>query len=144
MTANVYCIDDFKEEFDKLLRKKSYQHLENLIIEYFFKKSIGNLKSGTRLNQSKDAPYIKKRIPDSGGFRFYFLLLMKKDSVYLMFVHPKTGSLGVDNLTSESIRFLYKRVYCCIRDNTLYKMDIDNSTNKLTFRRVKPKKTGSN
>ena len=78
MTATVYCIEDFKKKFEKLLRKKSYQHLEHLIIDFFFNKNTEELNQGARLNNNRDVPFVKKRIPDSGGFRFYYLLFWKK------------------------------------------------------------------
>src|SRR5690606_7642 len=94
----IYCLDDFRKEFEKLRTKKSYNNLEIEIIRYFFDKTSEELRSGTRLNQSNDTPYIKKRLSGSGGYRFYFLLLIKKDSLYLMFVHPKTGPAGASNI----------------------------------------------
>lgn len=32
----IYCLEDFKKEFDKLMTKKSYRELEKEIIQYFF------------------------------------------------------------------------------------------------------------
>ena len=54
----IFCLEDFKVEFDKLLKKKHYRTLERDTIEYFFEKSIEDLHSGTRLNNSETAPYI--------------------------------------------------------------------------------------
>lgn len=56
----IYCLEKFKIEFDRLVSKKSYNTLENDIIYYFFNKSIKDLQSGTRLNNSNETPYIKK------------------------------------------------------------------------------------
>ena len=81
---NIYCLEDFKVEFDKLKSKKSYRTIERDIINYFFEKSFSELCSGTRLNNSNIAPYIKKRIRGRGGFRFYFLLIIKDEKLYLM------------------------------------------------------------
>ena len=55
---DIYCLDDFKVEFEKLNSKKSYNTIENDLIEYFFDKSVRELSSGTRLNNSDDTPYI--------------------------------------------------------------------------------------
>lgn len=44
-----------------------------------------------------------------GGYRLYFLLIIRKESLYLMFVHPKTGSYGSENMTEESKAYLYKK-----------------------------------
>jgi len=46
----IYCLEDFKTEFEKLKSKKSYKTLEQDIIDYFFDKSADKLCSGIRLN----------------------------------------------------------------------------------------------
>lgn len=73
---DVYCLEDFKTEYDRLKSKKSYRTIEQEIINYFFEKSSQELCSGVRLNHSVDAPYIKKRLGGRGGFRIYFLLIL--------------------------------------------------------------------
>jgi hypothetical protein len=50
-----------------------------------------------------------------------------------MFVHPKTGSLGYDNITDESKALLYKRVLECIKTNDLYEVKVENA--KVAFRK---------
>jgi len=80
----IYCLEDFKVEFEKIFSKKQYKSLQQEIIDYFFNKSIEELSSGTRLNNSSDSPYIKKRLQGSGGFRCYFLLILKNENLYLM------------------------------------------------------------
>ncbi|WKK73589.2 hypothetical protein QYS49_16770 [Marivirga salinae] len=77
---DLYCLEDFKVEFDKLKSKKSYKTLEQNVIDYFFGKTSQELCSGVRLNNSSDTPYIKKRLDGRGGFRVYFLLIIKGDS----------------------------------------------------------------
>ena len=103
----IFCTEDFKIEFEKLIRKKSYSSIEIDIIEYFFNNEKNHLATGTRLNNNNETPYIKKRLNGSGGFRFYFLLIIKDENLFLMFVHPKTGSLGYDNITDKSKSLLY-------------------------------------
>jgi hypothetical protein len=129
----LYCLEDFKVEYDKLKSKKSYKTIEQEIINYFFGKSTEQLYSGVRLNHSIDVPYIKKRLGGRGGFRVYFLLVIKNDSLYLMFVHPKTGSQGSDNLTDESKAYLYKKVLECIQSEDLYKLSLEESQKEIKF-----------
>lgn len=105
-----FCLQDFKVEFEKLISKKAYSSLEQDLINYFFGKSAQELCSGTRLNNSDKTPYIKKRLKGSGGYRFYFLLILKDESLYFMFVHPKTGPIGANNITDESKAYLYKKI----------------------------------
>ncbi len=50
-----------------------------------------------------------------------------------MFLHPKTGSLGYENITDESKALLYKKVLECIKTNNLYEVAIENS--KLNFKK---------
>lgn len=133
---DLYCIEDFKIEFEKLKSKKSYSTIEQDIFEYFFEKSSEDIASGVRLNHSIDAPYIKKRLRGRGGFRIYFLLLIKDNSVYLMFIHPKTGSLGSDNITDESKAYLYKKVLDSIGSNELYKLTLYKKGMKIIFKKV--------
>ncbi len=128
---NIFCLEDFKIEFEKLKKKNSYSTIEKDIIEYFFNKDIQELMSGTRLNNSDTTPYIKKRLKGSGGLRVYFLFIIKEEKLYLMFLHPKTGSLGYENITDESKAFLYKKVLECIKNNNLFMILVEN--NKLVF-----------
>ncbi len=128
----VLCLEDFKIEFEKLRKKNSYSSIEAEVIDYFFKdKEIHQLASGTRLNNSDETPYIKKRLNGSGGFRLYFLLLIKNEKIYLMFVHAKTGALGYENITDDSKSFLYKKVLANIQSNDLYTVSLSN--NRLVF-----------
>ena len=133
---NIFCLDDFKAEFEKLTSKKSYNDLEQVIINYFFNRSEIELCSGIRLNNSEETPYIKKRLKGRGGYRVYFLLVIRQGNVYLMFVHPKTGSDGSENITDESKAFLYKKVLKCIKSNDLYHLTINDSLDTLNFKKT--------
>ena len=50
-----------------------------------------------------------------------------------MFVHPKTGSNGVENITDESKKYLYKKVLKCIQSDDLYKLCLDSSKRKIEY-----------
>lgn len=132
----IFCLEEFKIEFEKLKNKKSYNSIEKDIIGYFFNKTVEELSAGTRLNNSSDAPYIKKRLNGSGGFRFYFLLIIKDENLYLMFVHPKTGSLGTDNIKDEYKAVLYQKVYECIKNEDLYLLELNPESETIHFNRV--------
>ena len=113
-------------EFEKLKKKASYASIETDIIDYFFGKDVQELASGTRLNNSDTTPYIKKRLKGSGGFRVYYLLILKDENLYLLFLHPKTGSLGYDNITDESKALLYKKVLEGIKEKNLFVVTVAN------------------
>lgn len=134
----IYCIEDFKVEFEKLKSHKSYKSIQSDLIGYFFNKPIQNLLSGTRLNNSDETPYIKKRLNGSGGLRLYFLVIIRDSCLYLMFVHPKTGKWGAENINDESKAYLYKKVLECIKKKDLYKLVLNPTQIELTFERVKP------
>ncbi|MBC6411401.1 MAG: hypothetical protein GDA42_13295 [Ekhidna sp.] len=51
----LFCLDDFKVEFEKLISRKSYQDLQKEMMDYFFDKSVEELKSGTRIGLMKTA-----------------------------------------------------------------------------------------
>jgi hypothetical protein len=127
----ILCLEDFKIQFEKLIKKNSYSAIEKDIIDYFFEKEIHQLINGTRLNNNEEIPYIKKRLNGSGGFRIYFFILIKDEKLYLMFLHPKTGSMGYENINDESKALLYKKVLEAIKSNDLYYLTANNS--KLTF-----------
>ena len=132
----IFCLEDFKDELDKLKVKKAYRTLEKDIIYYFFNKPIQDLNSGTRLNNSDETPYIKKRLRGSGGYRVYFLILIKKENIYLMFIHPKTGPDGAENITDESKSALYKKVLASIKTNDLYKVTLNKTQDSILFEKL--------
>lgn len=104
----ILCLHDFKGQFEKLKKKNAYSSIESDIIGYFFNKEIQELTSGTRLNNSDDTPYIKKRLNGSGRFRVYFLLIIKNGKLYLMFLHFKTSKLGYENIIASTEKILLK------------------------------------
>ncbi|WP_297097523.1 hypothetical protein [uncultured Draconibacterium sp.] len=135
---NIFCTDRFKIEFEKLLSKKQYRTLKQDFIKYFFNKKIEELLSGTNLNNSKETPYIKKRLRGSGGYRFYFLILIKEENLYLMFLHPKTGPYGAPNINNESKAMLYKDILEKIKSDELFTVTYTNK--ELLFTEYAPGK----
>lgn len=132
----VFCISQFKDEFDKLSTKKAYSDLEANIVDYFFNTTIDAIKTGDLLNNSKDAPYIKKRLSGSGGYRIYYLVIVKDDNVYLMNVMPKTGPNGAANFKADYIKKLYKIVIECIKNKDLYEVTLCAKGVSLVFTAV--------
>lgn len=56
----IFCLDDFKVQFEKLKKKNSYSSIEGDIIGYFFDKELQQLSSGTRLNNSDKTLTLKR------------------------------------------------------------------------------------
>jgi len=59
--------------------------------------------------------------------------VIKDEKIYLMFLHPKTGSLGYENITDDSKALLYKKVLESIKRKNLYEVVVDK--NKLVFKK---------
>ncbi|HTK22140.1 MAG TPA: hypothetical protein VL442_21625 [Mucilaginibacter sp.] len=131
----IYSLPLFKEEYEKLIKKNSYKNLTEELFNYFHGKEVSEVLSGTRLNHSKDEPYIKKRLSGSGGYRVYYLVIIKNQKAYLMFIHPKTGSLGSDDITDESKAKIYKDILEAIKSNQLYKVSL--TKDHITFEYIK-------
>jgi hypothetical protein len=53
-----------------------------------------------------------------------------------MFVHPKTGSRGSENITDESKAYLYKKVLECIKSGELYKLTLNKSNTIINFEKI--------
>lgn len=124
----IFCTNYFKESFERLKGKKPYRDLEAEIIQYFFGKSVPQLTNGTRLNQIKNKPFIKKRLQGSGGYRVYYLLLIDSEKLYLLFVHPKTGPDGSQNITDESKALIYRHAFEANDGQNHWEMTVKNET----------------
>ena len=129
----LFCTHLFKKEYEKLLKNKSYRSIEPEIINAFFEKEVSEVNNGTRLNFSEDVPYIKKRIGGRGGFRIYFLLIIKNECLYFMFVHPKSGSEGADNINEDSKAKIYKDILIDIQSGGLFQMKLSDCKKLINF-----------
>lgn len=49
-------------------------------------------------------------MPNSGGYRIYFLADFSKEIVYINYVHPKTGPDGSDNITNAFKKELHTTI----------------------------------
>lgn len=131
----IYALYEFKHQFEKLKKNNSYRGLEKEIVELFFDQNLDEfLKSGANLNNSQEVPFIKKRIKGSGGYRVYYLMIIKDDKLHLMYVHPKTGSAGAENITDEFQAEIYSTVKKAIEEKNLFKVTVENQ--KLVFDHV--------
>jgi|SRR5690606_24648483 len=130
---DVCCLDDFKIQYEKLRSIKAYKDLQAEIINYFFDKTISDLCNGTRLNGHSEVPYIKKRLKGSGGYRVYYLLVIKSDCIYLMFLHPKNGPSGASNIDDDFKAALYKKVLVCIKKQDYYYLRLNDDKKSFVF-----------
>ncbi len=130
---NLFCIEDFKIEYEKLKSKNSYKTLESDIHNYFYKKTVDQLKSGTLLNANNEKPFIKKRLKGKGGFRIYYYLFIHEKNIYLAFVHPKTGKFGSENIEDKYKANIQKKVIASIKNNSVYLVELDEEKTKISF-----------
>ncbi len=129
----IYCLQEFKTQFDKLKKKGSYKGIESEIIDNFFGKNpLDFFKNGAKITGTNDIPFIKKRVTGRGGWRFYYLLMVKKEKLYLMYLHPKRGSEGAENITDEFEKQIYTEVLSSIKSDDLY--TVTNVNGKLQFK----------
>jgi hypothetical protein len=131
----IFCLALFKDELERLKKKKAYKEIEHDIITYFFNKDLSQLMSGTRLNNSETEPYIKKRLEGRGGYRVYYFVKTKDGKVYLMFVHPKTGPEGSDNITDQSKAKIYKDILAAIKVNNLFQLTLAGRETQIIFKK---------
>jgi hypothetical protein len=117
----VRCTETFYKEINKLKKNNSYRSIETDIFDYLFNSSIDTIKMGSsRLNGSNESPFIKKRIDGSGGYRLYLLVQINKEDILLSFLHPKTGSLGFENINDAYKLAIYKDAVSSLKNNNYY------------------------
>jgi hypothetical protein len=97
----IYCLREFKKEYEKLCKKDSYSDLTTEIIDCFYGKKFSD-----------------------------YVALIKKESIYFGYVHPKTGSMGSSNTTDDFRRQLVKDILEAIQDDNLLRVDFGKKTIK--------------
>lgn len=132
----VFSTPEFKSEFEKLIRKNSYKYLSDEIISSYFDKKIEDCMDGTKLNGHSPNPFIKKRLGGSGGARLYLVAVIRDDSIYLSFIHPKSGALGYENITNTKRTQLLNDVVQCIKNNDLYEVTCCEKKQNLIFNKT--------
>ena len=133
---DIFCTDTFYAEFHKIYKKNSYKDIESEIIKHFFDKSAEELCNGTLLNNKSEVnPYIKKRLKGSGGYRVYFYIYIVEGRTYLLFLHPKTGSMGSSNIDDAFKVKIIKTLSGAIKNNQIYKMSKDSIGKRIIFTR---------
>lgn len=105
-----YCTGSFIEEYQKLIKKKQYKDLENLFLDFFLNNTFEIVATGNRLYGPEHLPYLKKRIPDAGGYRVYLLADNNSKNVYINFIHAKRQPLGYDNIGIEKKKELHDTI----------------------------------
>lgn len=95
---DIYCTQEFITEFTKINKKKQYKDFENLVLDYFLNNTFQVIATGDRLYGPNEIPFIKKRLPDSSGYRLYFLADTISQDIYINYTHAKRPPLGFENI----------------------------------------------
>ena len=119
----IYCTEEFVGEFNNIKKKKNYRDFENVVLEYFLDNPFEKIATGDLLYGPIELPFIKKRIPDAGGYRLYFLADTNTKNIFINFVHPKKEPLGFENIGIIKKKELHDSI-CINRNNIpiLYKL----------------------
>lgn len=127
---NIYCTNEFKFEFDKLVRKKSYKNLEEALVKHFFATNldIETLRLGINLIKNNERPFIRTRILGSSGYRCYHYLLIKENNVFLSYIHPKTGSRELSNTKKNKNKELLNNLIESIISKDLFLVEKKTNT----------------
>lgn len=124
------CTPEFKKEFEKLKKNKSYISLVNLLIDFLTDEDY-DFSAGSNLNNNQKTPYIKKRIKGSGGYRLYYYFIIVDNRITLMFIHPKSGSSGFESVSSKKRLQLLEYRETCVKNNDLYM--VEPKENEIVF-----------
>lgn len=123
----VHCTEEFKTEFEKICKNKKYPDCAKHFIDYFFGDGgYAKAATGQRIFGHSTFPLFKKRIPDSGGYRYYFFPMKEKECILLGLVYPKTGNLGSDNIENDTKRLLLNEALESIKSESFYHIELDD------------------
>ena len=127
----IYCTERFKSEYHQLIKNNSYKSLTEALISGFFRGTPGQIMHGVVIIGNGDKKVIKKRLAGRGGFRTYFYAYVSKETVYLSYVYPKTGSMGKQSLSAAFEKILINETAEAIESSNLHL--VTESSGRLTF-----------
>ena len=130
---NIFCTPQFISELEKLQRNNSYSEVLSDICNFLADKSIDELHLTVDLLKKTPSIYSlnKYRIANSASnkgksssYRCICVCLPKKNSIYLGYIYPKTGSHGRDNLEKQDYKAIARNVQKVNGVSDLYELDI--------------------
>ena len=129
----LYCLIEFKTEYEKIKKNKKYPDIEEMFRDSFFNKSYAECANGDMLYGPTELPFLKKRVPDAGGYRFYFLACSETECIYFTHVHPKTGPLGYENIGPKYKSEIHKKALQAFKNNEIIALSYNEKTVKIEF-----------
>lgn len=136
---DIFCTHEFYTVYLGLAKQKAYRELGDELAEYFFRKDAEDLESGRRLNGNCPIPYIKKRIEGSGGYRIYYLLQISESKSLLLFIHPKNGPDGSENIKDKFKKLYYKQGLEALKSENYLRLKLDKESGVLKFLKIEKK-----
>ncbi len=130
---NIYATHTFKNELSKLIKNNSYRDLEEKLIKDVFHDNFCLSERGTVINIYGDKPLVKMRVGGSSGFRLYILVIKIENTIYLGYIHPKTGSKGFENINDDKKKEILKDIIDSIDEDELYVVTCCNKRKKMIF-----------
>jgi hypothetical protein len=141
----LYCTDEFRQEIERLRKNSSYANVEQVIIGYYCNGPFAQACTGDLLSDMQGTRFIKKRLAGSGGYRVYVVAVVREQTVYLGYVHPKTGLHGADNITPEKKKAILKELIAARQvGGVIYEVQEDSQRKgKILFSLKSPGNTGN-
>lgn len=130
----LYCLPEFKSEYLKIKKNKKYPDIEEVFRDSFFDKSFDDCVHGDMLCGPIELPFLKKRVPDAGGYRFYFLACPETKCVYLTHVHPKTGPLGYENIGPKYKKEVHNKALQAFKGGSILTLSINEKSKEVEFK----------
>ena len=117
----ISCTHRFYKEINTLKKNNSYRSIEKDIYQVLFGSKIDSIIAGSsKLTGSIVKPFIKKRINGSGGYRGYIFAQIVENHLMLSFIHPKSGTLGYENIKDSAKAEFYKESVEALVEGNFY------------------------
>ena len=129
----LYSLPDFKTEYLKIKKNKKYPDIKQVFQDSFFNKSFEDCAHGDMLYGPVELPFLKKRVPDAGGYRFYFLACPEKKCIYFTHLHPKTGPLGYENVGIIYKKEIHKKALQAFKEGSVIVVSVNEKTKEIDF-----------
>lgn len=137
---DVFFTEEFISEVKAISRTPSHKDCEQDLINAVFQKEVPEIETGSKRlgGDPLRNPFIRKRIESSNGgkssgYRLYLWLFKIDDSIYLMFIHPKTGRRSATNITPEKQKELVKSFITLRNANGFLKVEFCSKRNKIAY-----------
>lgn len=71
--------------------------------------------------------FLKLRVKGRSSYRFYYLMIVRGENIYLGHLHPKTGKYGTENITQEAEHDILADIQRALHSRDLYRLSHTDS-----------------